>query len=175
MPNRQVTFLAADVLETSLGLLATTKLLRVRPPFDARLSGVDRHNFGLSKGLDIANRRLTDRTIPRSRAKPCASGMSHFSACDGSYPPHSDPELTRIVLNRHYMHIHLSYMKISCRSADVLAVHPHHKAHEHLGARKKRQYLGQSNLLAPMRRLAPDFINRQLWKASKSLVPAGVA
>ena len=32
---------------------------------------------------------------------------------------------------------------------------------------------GQSNLLALMRRLAPDFINRQLWKASKKLVPAG--
>lgn len=30
---------------------------------------------------------------------------------------------------------------------------------------------GQSNLLAWMRRLAPDFINRQLWKASKRLVP----
>jgi uncharacterized oxidoreductase len=30
---------------------------------------------------------------------------------------------------------------------------------------------GQSNLLAFMRRLAPDFINRQLWKASKKLVP----
>ena len=34
---------------------------------------------------------------------------------------------------------------------------------------------GQSNLLAVMRRLAPDFINRQLWKASKKLVPAGAA
>jgi uncharacterized oxidoreductase len=32
---------------------------------------------------------------------------------------------------------------------------------------------GQSNQLAFMRRLAPDFINRQLWKASKKLVPAG--
>ena len=32
---------------------------------------------------------------------------------------------------------------------------------------------GQSNLLALMRRLAPDFINRQLWKASKKLVPVG--
>lgn len=31
---------------------------------------------------------------------------------------------------------------------------------------------GQSNQLALMRRLAPDFINRQLWKASKRLVPA---
>ncbi len=30
---------------------------------------------------------------------------------------------------------------------------------------------GQSNLLAWMRRLAPDFINRQLWKASRKLVP----
>lgn len=30
---------------------------------------------------------------------------------------------------------------------------------------------GQSNLLAFMRRLAPDFINKQLWKASKKLVP----
>jgi len=34
---------------------------------------------------------------------------------------------------------------------------------------------GQSNRLAFMRRLAPDFINRQLWKASKTLVPAVVA
>jgi uncharacterized oxidoreductase len=34
---------------------------------------------------------------------------------------------------------------------------------------------GQSNLLAWMRRLAPDFINRQLWKASKKLVPVGAA
>jgi uncharacterized oxidoreductase len=33
---------------------------------------------------------------------------------------------------------------------------------------------GQSNLLALMRRLAPDFINRQLWKASRRLVPLGV-
>ena len=31
---------------------------------------------------------------------------------------------------------------------------------------------GQSKQLALMRRLAPDFINRQLWKASKPLVPA---
>jgi uncharacterized oxidoreductase len=34
---------------------------------------------------------------------------------------------------------------------------------------------GQSNLLAFMRRLAPDFINRQLWNASKKLVPVGAA
>ena len=34
---------------------------------------------------------------------------------------------------------------------------------------------GQSNLLALMRRLAPSFINRQLWKASRSLVPAVAA
>src|SRR5437868_10163905 len=33
---------------------------------------------------------------------------------------------------------------------------------------------GQSKQLALMRRLAPDFINRQLWKASKKLVPVGV-
>jgi len=33
---------------------------------------------------------------------------------------------------------------------------------------------GQSNQLALMRRFAPDFINRQLWKASKKLVPVGV-
>jgi uncharacterized oxidoreductase len=32
---------------------------------------------------------------------------------------------------------------------------------------------GQSKQLALMRRLAPDFINRQLWKASRKLVPAG--
>src|SRR5437870_11860372 len=30
---------------------------------------------------------------------------------------------------------------------------------------------GQAKQLALMRRLAPDFINRQLWKASKNLVP----
>jgi uncharacterized oxidoreductase len=34
---------------------------------------------------------------------------------------------------------------------------------------------GQSNLLALMRRLAPNFINRQLWKASKKLIPVGIA
>jgi uncharacterized oxidoreductase len=33
---------------------------------------------------------------------------------------------------------------------------------------------GQSKQLAFMRRFAPDFINRQLWKASKTLVPVGV-
>jgi uncharacterized oxidoreductase len=34
---------------------------------------------------------------------------------------------------------------------------------------------GQSKTLALMRRLAPDFINGQLWKASKKLVPVGAA
>jgi uncharacterized oxidoreductase len=34
---------------------------------------------------------------------------------------------------------------------------------------------GQSNLLAWMRRLAPDYINRTLWKASKKLVPVETA
>jgi uncharacterized oxidoreductase len=34
---------------------------------------------------------------------------------------------------------------------------------------------GQSNQLAFLRRLAPNFINRQLWKASKALVPAAAA
>ncbi len=34
---------------------------------------------------------------------------------------------------------------------------------------------GKSNQLAFLRRLAPNFINRQLWKASKKLVPVGVA
>jgi len=32
---------------------------------------------------------------------------------------------------------------------------------------------GQSNQVAFMRRLAPNFINRQLWKTSKGLVPVG--
>jgi uncharacterized oxidoreductase len=32
---------------------------------------------------------------------------------------------------------------------------------------------GQSNQLAFMRRLAPNFINKQLWKASRKLVPSG--
>src|SRR5690349_375084 len=34
---------------------------------------------------------------------------------------------------------------------------------------------GQAKQLAFMRRLAPNFINRQLWKASKKLVPVGAA
>lgn len=34
---------------------------------------------------------------------------------------------------------------------------------------------GQSNQVALMRRLAPNLINRQLWKASKELVPATAA
>jgi len=33
---------------------------------------------------------------------------------------------------------------------------------------------GQSKQLALMRRLAPNFINRQLWKLSKKLVPVAV-
>jgi uncharacterized oxidoreductase len=41
-----------------------------------------------------------------------------------------------------------------------------------LRAGKQEIRPGQSNLLALMRRLAPNFINRQLWKASKPLVPA---
>jgi uncharacterized oxidoreductase len=44
-----------------------------------------------------------------------------------------------------------------------------------LGAGKQEIRPGQSNLLALMRRLAPSFINRQLWKASRTLVPAAVA
>ena len=32
---------------------------------------------------------------------------------------------------------------------------------------------GQTNQIAFMRRLAPDFINRQLWKGSKEMVPVG--
>ena len=32
---------------------------------------------------------------------------------------------------------------------------------------------GQANLLALMRRLAPNFINKQLWNASRKLLPAG--
>jgi len=34
---------------------------------------------------------------------------------------------------------------------------------------------GQSQQLAFLRRLAPNFINRQLWKASKQMVPVGAA
>src|SRR3954451_23840372 len=34
---------------------------------------------------------------------------------------------------------------------------------------------GQAKQLAFLRRLAPDFINGQLWEASKKLVPIGVA
>ena len=33
---------------------------------------------------------------------------------------------------------------------------------------------GQSKQLALLRRLAPDFINRQLWKASRKYVPVGM-
>lgn len=44
-----------------------------------------------------------------------------------------------------------------------------------LRAGKQEIRPGQSNLLAFMRRLAPDFIGRQLWKASKALVPAAAA
>jgi uncharacterized oxidoreductase len=44
-----------------------------------------------------------------------------------------------------------------------------------LRAGKREIRPGQSNLLAFMRRLAPGFINRQLWKASKALVPAAAA
>jgi uncharacterized oxidoreductase len=44
-----------------------------------------------------------------------------------------------------------------------------------LRAGKQEIRPGQSNLLAFMRRLAPNFINRQLWKASKALVPAAAA
>jgi uncharacterized oxidoreductase len=43
-----------------------------------------------------------------------------------------------------------------------------------LRAGKQEIRPGQSNLLAFMRRLAPDLINRQLWKASKALVPVTV-
>jgi uncharacterized oxidoreductase len=39
------------------------------------------------------------------------------------------------------------------------------------GAREVRP--GQANALAFMRRLAPNFINKQLWKAAKKLVPVG--
>jgi uncharacterized oxidoreductase len=34
---------------------------------------------------------------------------------------------------------------------------------------------GQTNQVAFLRRLAPDFVNRQLWKASRGMVPVGVA
>jgi uncharacterized oxidoreductase len=44
-----------------------------------------------------------------------------------------------------------------------------------LRAGKQEIRPGQSNLLAFMRRLAPNFINRQLWKASKALVPIAAA
>ena len=33
---------------------------------------------------------------------------------------------------------------------------------------------GQTKQLALMQRIAPNFINRQLWKASKKLVPGSV-
>jgi uncharacterized oxidoreductase len=44
-----------------------------------------------------------------------------------------------------------------------------------LRAGKQEIRPGQSNMLALMRRLAPSFINRQLWKASRALVPAVAA
>ena len=44
-----------------------------------------------------------------------------------------------------------------------------------LRAGKREIRPGQSNQLAFLRRLAPNLINRQLWKASKPLVPAAAA
>jgi uncharacterized oxidoreductase len=44
-----------------------------------------------------------------------------------------------------------------------------------LRAGKQEIRPGQSNQAALMRRIAPNFINRQLWKASKALVPAAAA
>ena len=44
-----------------------------------------------------------------------------------------------------------------------------------LAAGKSEIRPGQANQVALMRRLAPDFINRQLWKSSKALVPAAAA
>jgi len=44
-----------------------------------------------------------------------------------------------------------------------------------LRAGKQEIRPGQSNLLAFMRRVAPNLINRQLWKTSKPLVPAAAA
>lgn len=44
-----------------------------------------------------------------------------------------------------------------------------------LRAGKQEIRPGQSNLLAFMSRLAPGFINRQLWNASKTLVPVAAA
>ena len=44
-----------------------------------------------------------------------------------------------------------------------------------LRAGKREIRPGQSSQLALMRRLAPNFINRQLWKASKALFPAAAA
>jgi len=44
-----------------------------------------------------------------------------------------------------------------------------------LKAGKQEIRPGQAKLVALMRRLAPDFINRQFWKASEPLVPATAA
>lgn len=44
-----------------------------------------------------------------------------------------------------------------------------------LAAGKREIRPGQANQVAFLRRLAPDFINRQLWKSSKALVPAVAA
>ena len=44
-----------------------------------------------------------------------------------------------------------------------------------LAAGKREIRPGQTNQVALLRRLAPDFINRQLWKSSKALVPASAA
>jgi len=41
-----------------------------------------------------------------------------------------------------------------------------------LRAGKREIRPGQSNLVAFMRRFAPNAINRQFWKASKQMVPA---
>lgn len=44
-----------------------------------------------------------------------------------------------------------------------------------LNAGKLEVRPGQTNQVAFMRRLAPEFLNRQLWKASKGMVPVGEA
>ncbi|HEX7709862.1 MAG TPA: SDR family NAD(P)-dependent oxidoreductase [Sphingomonadaceae bacterium] len=44
-----------------------------------------------------------------------------------------------------------------------------------LKAGKREIRPGQSNLVALMRRIAPDVINQQFWKASRKLVPGGAS
>ena len=65
----------------------------------------------------------------------------------------------------------------SCRKRfrdNFFDLSPMKPQHAMTAAGKSEIRPGQAKQLAFLRRLAPDFINRQLWKATKGLVPVGV-